>query len=400
MSRKSPEDITARRNPSSDAIIIGGGIVGLSIAYRLARDGLSVTVLERGECGREASWAGAGVLQCGSWHRRDPLVTLLRESLRQYDTFAAELRERTRIDPEFIHCGAFELLMEDQQYRMAASEVRAAEAHREVYGRPILELLPPEEARTREPQIAGEILGVKYNSISCQVRNPLLMAAVKAACLLEKVRIVEHCAVRQITRDGEQVTGVSGDFGSFAAPNVVLSAGPWSSMIDAEIGRLVQVYLVRGQILLLEAPRRLFTHIVERGKCYMVPRLDGRIVVGATEEHEAGFDKRNTAEGLTHLLTLSQKLVPALAGATVVRTWAGLRPGTPDRGPYIGAVPGWRGLWSATGHFRSGLILAPITSEIVSELIRTGRTRWDISRLTVGREATRGTPMVEDPSGA
>src|SRR5690606_23795475 len=111
-------------------------------------------------------------------------------------------------------------------------------------------------------------------------------------------------------------------------------AGPWSSLIDQEVGRQVQVYPVRGQIALLEPPRRLFTHIVERGKCYMVPRLDGRIVVGATEEHEAGFEKRNTVGGLTHLLTLCQKLVPGLADVAVVRTWAGLRPGTPDRGPY------------------------------------------------------------------
>lgn len=122
--------------------------------------------------------------------------------------------------------------------------------------------------------------------------------------------------------------------------------------------------------------------------------------MGATEEHETGYDKRNTVEGLNHLLTLCQKLVPALAGVPVVRTWAGLRPGTPDRGPYIGAVPGWRGLWSATGHFRSGLILAPITGQIMADLIIRGQTPWDISRLAPGREITKGKPMVEDPSGA
>lgn len=390
----------SRQNPPSDVVIIGGGIVGLASAYQLAKEGLSVTVLERGLCGMEASWAGAGVLQCGSWHRKDPLVFLLRESLRRYDRFAPELRERTGIDPEFIHCGAFELLLEDQQYRMAASEVRAAEAYREAFGKTVLEMLTPEEARRREPNISPEILGVKYNSVSCQIRNPLLMAAVRAACDLERVRIVEHTTAKAILRDGDKVTGVRTDAGDYASPHVVLSAGPWSSLIESEVGKLVQVYPVRGQIALLEVKPRAFTHIVERGKCYMVPRLDGRIVVGATEEHETGFDKRNTVEGVNHLLTLCQRLVPLLTKSPVVRTWAGLRPGTPDRGPYIGPVPGWRGLWSAAGHFRSGLILAPITGQIMADLIIRGQTPWDIGRLAPGREITKGKPMVEDPSGA
>lgn len=400
VSKQPPQLPSSRQNPPSDAIIIGGGIIGLAVAWQLAKEGLSVTVLERGLCGQEASWAGAGVLQCGNWHRRDPLVVLLRESLRRYDGFTAELRERTKIDPEFIHCGSFELLFEDQQYRMAASEVRVAENYRETYGRAVLELLPPEEARKIEPNISAEILGVKANSVNCQVRNPLLIAALKAACLLDNVRIVENCAVREILRDGDKVTGVRSDQGTFSGPNVVLSAGSWSSLIDGEVGKLVQVYPVRGQIALLEISPRMFTHIVERGKCYMVPRLDGRIVVGATEEHEASYDKQNTVEGLAHLLTLCQKLVPGLSRASVVRTWAGLRPGTPDRGPYIGAVQGWRGLWSATGHFRSGLILAPITGQIMADLIIRGQTQWDIARIAPGREITKGKPMVEDPSGA
>lgn len=398
--RKKPAAPVSKTYPPCDVVVIGGGIVGMSCAWQLAKEGLRVTLLDRGLCGQEASWAGAGVLQCGSWHRHDPLVTLLRESLKRYDAFAAELRERTKIDPEFIHCGSFELLFEDQQYRMAASEVRAAESHRATYGRAVLELLPPEEARKIEPSINAELLGVKANSVTCQVRNPLLVAAAKSACLLSGVTIIEHCAAREIVQEGDKVVGVRADTGTFSTPNVVLSAGPWSSLIEEEVGRLVQVYPVRGQIVLLETPRRLFSHIVERGKCYMVPRLDGRIVVGATEEHETGFDKRNTAEGVCHLLTLCQKLVPGLAGVTVVRTWAGLRPGTPDRGPYLGAVPGWRGLWSATGHFRSGLILAPLTGEIITDLIVRGSTPWDIARLAPGRDVSDGKPMVEDPSGA
>jgi glycine oxidase len=118
----------------------------------------------------------------------------------------------------------------------------------------------------------------------------------------------------------------------------------------------------------------------------MVPRRDGRIVIGATEEHESGFVKANTAEGVATLLSTAQRLVPSLARAELVRTWSGLRPGSPDRAPFIGPIPGNKGLIAATGHFRSGLILAPITAKIMRELITAGRTSYDLSRLAPGRE--------------
>jgi glycine oxidase len=372
-------------NSTSDVIVIGGGVIGLSSAYELARSGLRVCLLEKGVCGKEASWAGAGVLQCGSWHRRDPLVALLRDSLRSYPAFAANLHERTGIDSEFVECGSFELLLEDQQYRMAASEVTAAETHAAAWGRKVLELLPPDVARQREPNLAGDLLGVKYNSVTCQVRNPRLMAALRAACLLQRVEIVEGCEVTGLMRQGSRVIGVRTNRGEFAAAHTVLSAGPWSASVDPEVAQKTPVYPVRGQIVLLEMQPRPFRHIVERGKCYMAPRLDGKIVVGATEEHESGFIKCNTAEGVATLLTLAQRLVPALARASVVMTWSGLRPGTPDRAPFLGPVPGCEGLIAATGHFRSGLILAPITACIVRDLITTGSTGYDLSRIAPGR---------------
>jgi glycine oxidase len=384
---------------ASDVIVIGGGVIGLSAAYELARAGLKVRVLEKGACGKEASWSGAGVLQCGSWHRRDPLVHLLRESLRLYRTFAPELLERTGIDPEFIQCGSFELLLDDQQYRMAASEVRAAGEYAAQWDSPVLELLTPEAAREREPNLAPELLGVKYSPVTCQVRNPRLIAALQRACLLEKIEIVEGCAVESLCREGSRVVGVNTTGGTFSSACVILAAGAWSALVDPQLREVTPVYPVRGQIVLLEMQPRPFTHIVERGKCYMVPRLDGRVVIGATEEHESGYSKRNTAEGVATLLTLAQRLVPLLARAELVTTWSGLRPGTPDRAPFIGPVPGHEGLIAATGHFRSGLILAPMTAKIVRELVTTGRTSHDLSRLAPGREFRKDhRPEVLDES--
>lgn len=383
-----------------DVVVVGGGIIGLSSAWRLAAAGLKVVVLERGQCAQEASWAGAGVLQCGSWHRTDPLVELLRESLLEhYPSFAAELRERTQIDPEFIPCGSFELLLDDQQYRMAASEVEAAGAYREKYGRSVLELLSPDEARAIEPNIAGDILGVKSCPVTCQVRNPRLGQAVRAACILAGVDIREGCAARGLLREGDRITGVRSERGDVRCGHVVVAAGSWSALIDPLCGEKLPVYPVRGQIVLLETRVRPFTHIVERGKCYMIPRLDGKIVIGATEEHESGYVKQNTAEGVAHLLTTAQRLVPALSGASLLRTWSGLRPGTPDRGPFLGKVPGVEGLIAATGHFRSGLILAPITSRIVTDLVTRGETSYDLSRYAPGREFRKDhRPAFYDPS--
>lgn len=395
---ESQKNRMATEQPASDVIIIGGGVIGLAAARRLAGEGLRVTVLDRGLCGRESSWAGAGVVQSGSWHRKDPLVALQRESVRMYPAFASELHEYTRIDPQFVPCGSFEVLFTEQQYSMAASEVGAAEAHRATYGRAVLELLAPEAARGAEPALTAELRGVLSCPITCQVRNPMLLEALRADCLARQVRIHEQCAVHGLRRDGDRVIGVRSDLGDLDAGHVVLAAGAWSSLLDARLAELMPVYPVRGQVIVLETRPRLFTRVIERGRCYLVPRLDGRVLVGATEEHESGYEKRNTARGVAALLDLAVQLVPALADATIVRTWSGLRPGTPDRGPYIGPVPGMAGLIAATGHFRSGLTLAPVTARIVTDLIVHGVTDRDLARVAPGRAITPGKPPRSFPA--
>lgn len=369
-----------------DALIIGGGVIGLACAERLARDGARVTLLERGVCGREASWAGAGIIQSGSWHRRDPLVQLQRESVRMYPAWTADLHERTGVDPQFIPCGSLEPLLTDQQFRMAASEVRAAEACRAEYGLSVLELLTLADVAAREPELTRDLLGAQYSAVTGQVRNPLLLDALRAAARLSGIRVLENREVVGLLRDGERVTGARTLDERIESRWTILAAGAWSSRLDPRLETLTPVYPVRGQMVLLEMPSPPLRHVIERGRCYIVPRVDGRILVGATEEHASGYEKRNTAEGVAGLLSTAQQLVPCLAGATLVRSWAGLRPGTPDRAPYIGPVPGFEGLIAACGHFRSGLVLAPVTAHIVAEIVGTGRTQRDLARVAPGRE--------------
>jgi glycine oxidase len=370
----------------SDVIVVGGGIIGLSAADALAREGASVTVVERGQCGREASWAGAGIIQSGSWHRRDALVRMQRDSVRMYGAFAEDLRERTGTDPEYFCCGSLELLLEDQQFRMAKSEFKAAAAFEAEYGRPVIDLLTPEQARALEPAITNNLLGAKYGSTAGQVRSPRLLQALRQACVQGNVEILEECEAKGLVTQNGRATGVRTVRGVRGAGHIVLAAGAWSSRMDDYLASIMPTVPVRGQMVLLNAAAPPFSHVIERGRSYLVPRRDGYIILGATQEADAGFDKTMTAGGIGSLFTIGLRLVPSLAEAAVVSMWAGLRPGTPDGRPYIGPVPGMSGLIAATGHFRCGLTLAPVTARIVADLIIRGETAYDLSRCIPGRK--------------
>lgn len=367
-------------------IVIGGGVIGLAVADALSREQVRVAVLERGICGQESSWAGAGIVQSGSWHRQDALVEMQREAVRTYDAFADDLRDRTGINPEFARCGSLELLLQDQQYRMARSEIKAATAFGKAYGHPVCQLLSPEEALQREEAITTDLLGAKYCPVSGQVRNPRLVQALAEACRRGGVEIVEGCGVTKLLVRAGKVVGVETEAGRREAGHVVLAAGCWSSLLDDELAATMPVVPVRGQMALLKFDEPIFNHVIERGRTYLVPRRDGHVLIGATQEPSAGYDKSVTVDGIAGLLNFGRRLVPRLGEAELVRTWAGLRPGTPDGRPYLGAVPDMPGLLAATGHFRSGLTLAPVTGRVLADLIVRGRTALDISRCLPGRE--------------
>ncbi len=376
---------------TADTIIIGGGVIGLAVARALAQAGLRVAVLERGTCGGEASWAGAGIIHCGNWHRRDPLIAVQRDSVDAYAAFADELLAETGIDPEYERCGSFELLFDDQQVRMARSQVKVGALQAERYGRLPLELLAPEDARERVELAPPGLLGVLYCPLTAQVRNPRLLRALRSSCERRGVQLVERCPATGLVSRGDRVVGVQTPDGPWTGEHVVVAAGAWSASIAPELGLLLPVRPVRGQIVLLKQAQRAFDLIIEHRGHYLVPRRDGHVLVGATQEPEAGFEKRNTAEGVDGLLATAQSWLPSLRRAEVTAAWAGLRPGTPDGRPYLGPVPGRRNLWAATGHFRTGLTLAPVTAAIITDRILYGRCRYDLTRCAPGRH--RGRPL-------
>ncbi len=368
-----------------DCIVVGGGVIGLSIARRLRSDGLRVTLVERGRCGGEASWAGAGVLAPCNPHRRDAIADLRNRSLSLYPSYCDALREESGIDPEYERCGELEIALSDDSLRSLRDDEQAGRDCVLADGKPAYQLLTSLEAKDIEPRLSDSILGALHCPETAQVRNPRLLQALQGACVRAGVDIREGTQVQDFVTSGSRVQGVRTSKGDASARWVVLCAGAWSSQIGQRLHEIMPVHPVRGQMILLKFDERPFTHVVSRGKTYLVPRRDGHVLLGATEERDAGYNKRNTPAGIARLFDIAAKLVPSIAEAPVVAQWAGLRPGTPDDNPYLGPVPGFNGLLAATGHFRSGLILAPITAEIVARLIDDRKLDFDLSLCKPGR---------------
>ncbi len=374
-------DYTPLMADPTHVTVIGGGVIGCSVAWRMAQAGLRVTLVERGEGGREASWAGAGIIEAGSFARSDPLARLRQASVARYAAFVNELRESSGIDPEFVQCGGLDVITDDNQDAAADREVRAAGDRQASGGGPVVQKLDLEGARRLEPELGSDgVRGALHLPELAQVRNPRLLSALRAACVAAGVEFRTHEPILELCIDGARVTGVRTSGGEIVSDRVVLAAGAWSGRLSS----MLRVRPVRGQIALLRMLPRPISRVLLCGRNYLVPRLDGHILVGTTEE-EAGFDARPTAGGIGRLLELARRFVPCLKDAVMVAGWAGLRPGTPDGRPYLGPAPGLNGLIAATGHFRNGLTLAPVTADLVAQLITTGRTEQDLTPFAPGR---------------
>lgn len=354
---------------SPDVLIIGGGVIGLATAWRIAREGLRVTLIDQGQIGREASWAGAGIIDRGSYARGDALALFRRRSVAMYPEFVREIEEVSGLSTEFITCGQIELITDDNQERAAQREIAAADGLRDAQGRAAAAALSVDDAARMLPLLAGgEFRGATLYRDVCQIRNPRYLAALQRACERAGVAMVENAAATGFVRDRERIVALDTRAGRFSARHFVLAAGAWAATIDAALGANMPVRPIRGQIVLLDHVPPPPPIVIGCGSRYLVIRRDGHVLIGSTEE-DVGFDKRTTVAGIAGLLTFGRRLAPGLAGAAVLRTWAGLRPASADGKPYIGAVPGFEGLIAATGHFRSGLTLAPATAEAVCGLI-------------------------------
>ncbi|MHB1558827.1 MAG: glycine oxidase ThiO [Isosphaeraceae bacterium] len=371
-----------------DIVIVGGGVIGLSIAYALAREGLRPILLDRREPGREASWAGAGLIPPiadrppGGGVSLNPLAALRGWSARLYPEWSAALQDETGIDPGYRRTGGVDVAWtahEDDALRAAAGQWRAEGI--------AWERIPPGDHARVEPALNPKLRSVYFLPDRAQVRNPRLLAALKAAVVRRGAVLEGYRAALGFTIDGRRITAVRTEAGEIPCGRAIVAAGAWSGGLLEPAGVRAPTPPIKGQIVLLRAERPLLRRVVEHGKNYIVPRDDGRILVGATEE-TAGFDTRPTAAGARDLLGEAIRLCPALGEAAIEATWAGLRPGSVDGRPYLGVAPEVENLILATGHRRAGLQLAPGTAELVVDLVLGRTPRLDLSPFRPSRSPT------------
>jgi len=352
-------------------VVIGAGVIGLGIAWRLAQAGCAVSVFDRGEAGHGASWAAAGMLAAAveTEPGEEPLLPLALESQRLWPDFARELEAASGISVNYRDEGTLVVALN----RDDAVQLRHSYEFQKGLGLD-LHWLNAAEVRQREPHLKPGIAAAVWSPNDHQVENRDLGRALAVAARKAGVELVEHCAVREAILAGGRVAGVVTERGREPADVVVLAAGAWSR----EIGGIPAAYLppvrpIKGQMLALQmdpaAP--LLRHVVWLPRAYLTPRNDGRLIIGATVE-ERGFDASLTAGGMLALLEGAWRAVPTIEELPIAETWVGFRPGSRDDAPMLGPS-GIDGLVVATGHHRNGILLSPVTAAVVSTFVLTGR---------------------------
>lgn len=378
---------------NQDVLIIGGGVIGLSIARELHRQGVrQITIVDRGAMGREASWAAAGMLAPNIETDTHPEFHRFGiESLELYPKFSEALLEETGIDIELDRAGTLFLAF-DESEESALDETFTHQRSRGVN----VKLLTGSELRELEPAVsraAGR--GLLYPD-DWQVENRLLIGALIEYAERNGIRTVENTEVLSLLTAGTNVTGASTIDGDLLAGVTIIATGAWTSLIkihDAAIP--VNVRPIRGQMISFQVKPKLLRRVVYSTEGYLVPRANGRILVGATVE-DIGFDNAVTQEGLESLVMAATEIMPdVIPPLRVSERWSGLRPFAADGLPVIGSLPGYENLIVATAHYRNGILLAPKTAEIVAEKIvnRTESTffalcgveRFSEARATVNR---------------
>ena len=337
----------------NDFIVIGAGAVGLSTAQTLLQAGAQVTVLERGDSGKEASWAGGGIMSplC-PWDYPDDVTRLALLGMARFESFTSELTANTGVDTEYQRCG--------------------------------MRVLPPFNAK--EAANWCEAHGMRYEFAGdaiflpeiAQVRNPRLLRAMRERVLQLGGRIVEQCEVLAVDSQAGRVRHVRTNQGKFKADDYVLTAGAWSKALLGEHAQQLDIKPIRGQMLLFKFDAPPLSHILLQRDLYFIPRKDGHLLIGSTLE-DVGFDKSTTEQARASMLQRSVALLPALQGMPVERHWAGLRPGSAGNIPTIDRHPALENLYINGGHFRYGVTMAPASAEVLLNKILDRPQTLDVS---------------------
>jgi len=361
-------------NSRSDVLIIGGGVIGLAIARGLhKKGGRNITIIERGLIGREASWAAAGMLSpnvdadVGSdFHR------FSRASLELYPGFAAELMDETGVDVELDRAGTISLAITDEERTALFAYVKnLRDAGCET------EKLSAEEILKVEPRVSRNVKAGAYFPDDWQVENRNLLVALEKYARSYGIEIIENTVIDELVVKGGRVTGARSEATEFYAENTVLATGAWTSLIKFGGHEApLKIRPIRGQMIMFDCGDRPLEKVIYGPRGYLVPRRDGRILVGSTSE-DCGFVNRVTGDGIDRLQSVAIEALPILAEHKIAALWSGLRPCPPDELPVIGTVEDYEQLFVATGHYRNGILLAPLTAKITADaLIADGHSEY------------------------
>jgi glycine oxidase len=361
-------------------LVIGGGIIGCATALELAKRGCRVTVLERGSPGGEASSAAVGLLApFGSSPEPDPFHRLAIESWRLYPRVVAELRELTRIDVEHMTAGTLHPIA-------TPGDLEDARARR---GWPLaaelgVEVVEGTELAALEPALAKDVTAARLTRGDQWVNNQRLVTAYALAAVARGVTVRTGVEVGRVLVERGRARGVLADGEPLTADAVLLAAGAWSGALAADLGGRLPVEPVRGQMLAVSNVPRLISHAIHGDDIYLVPRPSGELLIGATVER-VGFERAVTPDGLGGLIAQAVALVPEIGRRPITRSWCGFRPAAPDGLPVLGPWPDVAGLFVATGHYRNGILLAPITATVMADCIVDGQTPDSITPFLLQR---------------
>jgi glycine oxidase len=362
-----------------DAVIVGGGINGSSIAFQLAKRGYKVAILERGKIAGKASGAAAGILGAQTELTEDgPLFQLACKSRGMFLSLVPELEELSHVHIGYENKGMYKVAADEDQEleikRLIESQRKAGEQ---------AEWLSIDELIKREPSVSDKLLGAMYIPNDGQVQAYELSFAFAEASRALGAEIHEYTSVSEFILKDEKVHGVITDQGEFLAESVIVATGAWSRVLLERTGLSLPIIPVKGECFSVSAEKPLVKGTIFSHGCYIVPKQSGRLVVGATVKVNS-FDEKVTLEGISSLMEKAKNLVPDIGNAEWERAWTGIRPQSADGQPFLGEHPAYKGLFIAAGHFRNGILLAPATGELMADILE-GKTEpsypFELSRL-------------------
>ena len=343
---------------NTEITILGGGIIGLLTAKEFVDAGCSVTLIDKSLSGQESSWAGGGILlPLYPWRQPQAISLLVMESIKKYPLLSSELFNATKIDPEWYDCGL--LICKNPDFELASAwcreyQVAFNKADDSFFNKLNTQTIQP----TWLPTIA-------------QARNPRLLKSLKAYLLDVGVTFFENCSVNTCDIKNNKINTIFTSLGSFSVNQLVICAGAWSTQLVNDLFpglSNVEISPVKGQMLLFDTKPDVLKNMVLDNDQYLIPRRDGKILVGSSVEH-CGFDKNTSIETKEKLVAFATNLFPALKYFPVINHWAGLRPGTKQGIPYISKHPEIKNLSINAGHFRNGLAMGPASAKLMVDLI-------------------------------